>query len=168
MGQDLFANLIPHLEAWWGVLGLIVAMLGLFLVVKGLMGLAQRPQGGVKLAFLTLLCGVILLNTPEFMDVLAQSLFGGNSADVLSYRPPNHAASGLFRLVVLVVGLTGVIGVARGVYLLRLTAGEGGGTARALVHIAGGILCVNLVDFLRLLATSLGGEVESIVASILG
>ncbi|MDR2386801.1 MAG: hypothetical protein LBE80_04345 [Deltaproteobacteria bacterium] len=168
MSQDLLTNLIPHLESWWSVLGLIITFIGLALLVKGLIGLASRVQGGSKGAFLTLLCGVILINCPEFMDVLAQSLFNQNSAQVLSYRPPNHAASGLFRLVVLVVGLTGMIGLARGVYILRLTGGEGGGLPRALVHIAGGILCVNLVDFLRILAVSLGGEVQSVVTSILG
>jgi hypothetical protein len=168
MGQDILSNLIPHLEAWWSVLGVIIAFIGLALLVKGLLGLASRVQGGPKSAFVTLICGIVLINAPEFMDVLAQSLFNNDSAQVLSYRPPNHAASGLFRLVVLVVGLTGMIGVARGVYILRLSGGEGGGLPRALVHIAGGILCVNLVDFLRLLAASLGGEVQSIVTSILG
>ncbi|MDR2368431.1 MAG: hypothetical protein LBF58_10070 [Deltaproteobacteria bacterium] len=168
MGQDILANLIPHLEPWWGTLGVIVALIGLTLTVKGLAGLANRPRGGARMAFVTLLSGILLLNAPEFMDVLAQTLFSRDSADVLSYRPPAHAASGIFRLVVLVVGLTGVIGVARGIYILRLSGGEGGGLPRALVHIAGGILCVNLVEFLRLLAASLGGEAESIVTSVIG
>jgi hypothetical protein len=168
MGQDILANLIPHLETWWGVLGVIVSLVGLTLAVKGLAGLAGRGQGGPGAAFLTLLSGIILLNAPEFMDALAQSLFGRDSAEVLSYRPPNHAASGILRLVVLVVGLTGVIGLARGVWLLRVAEERGGGLPRALVHIVGGVLCVNLVELLGLLAASLGGEVESLVSSVLG
>ncbi|MDR3135651.1 MAG: hypothetical protein LBU69_06120 [Deltaproteobacteria bacterium] len=168
MSQDIFANLIPHLESWWAVLVAIISLIGLCLVIKGLMGLSGRPREKAKRAFLTLLSGIILLNSPEFMDILAQTLFSQDSAEILSYRPPGHAGSGIIRLVVLVVGLTGLIGIARGVYILRLTGGEGGGLPRALAHIAGGILCVNLVDFLRLLAFSLGGEIESIVSSVVG
>jgi hypothetical protein len=163
---DIFSNLIPHLESWWNVLGIIIALIGLSLTIMGLLGLAKGD--GRKTSFLTLMAGILLLNAPEFMDVLAQSLFSRNSAEVLSYRPPAQAASGLLRLVFLVVALTGIIGVARGIYILRLTGGEGGGLPRALVHITGGILCVNLVEFLKILAVSLGGEVESIVTAIIG
>jgi uncharacterized membrane protein len=166
--SDILANLIPHLESWWTVLTVIVSLIGLALLVIGLLGLSKVQAEGKKKAFLTLLAGVLLLNSPEFMDVLAQSLFSHDSAEVLSYRPPTGAAAGLIRLAVLVVGLVGLIGVARGIYLLKLAPGEGGGVPRALVHIIGGILCVNLVEFLRLLAASLGGEVESIVSAILG
>ncbi|MDR1486765.1 MAG: hypothetical protein LBT62_02045 [Deltaproteobacteria bacterium] len=169
INQDLLLNLIPHLETWWGVLEVIVAAIGLFLVVSGLVGLSGRQDGGKKRALLTLIAGTLMLNAPSLLDAFAQTLFTQNSAEVLSYHPPDsNPASGYIRLAVLAVALTGLIGVARGLYLMRLSPGEGGGLARALVHMTGGVICVNLVEFLKLLAASLGGDVEILVTSILG
>lgn len=165
---DPLASLVPHLEAWWGTIGTIAALIGLALAVKGLAGLAGRPDGRRRGAFLALVSGILLLNLPELLDVLSGTILGRDSAEVLSYRPPDHPAAGLMRLVFLAVALVGLIGTARGVYILGLPGGEGGGLPRALVHLAGGILCLNLPEFLRLLAASLGGEVEALVAAIVG
>lgn len=169
MGADLLQNLIPHLEAWWGPITLIAAAIGLALAVSGLTGLALGNGERRWKAFASLLSGVLLINLPELMDVLSQTILSADSASPLSYAAPrNHPAGNLVRVSVLVIGLVGLIGVARGVYLLRLAPAEGGGPARALVHLIGGILCVNLVEFLKLLAASLGGEVEAIIATIVG
>lgn len=166
---DILANLVPHLEVWWGVLLVIITMIGLALTVSGLLGLASaRPGGGGKKAFLTLLAGAVLLNAPELLDALSQTLLGGDSADLLSYRPPAHAAAGYLRVAVLAVGLVGLVGVARGVCILRLTGGEGGGLPRALAHIVGGVLCVNLTEFLKILAATFGGDVEAVVSALVG
>jgi hypothetical protein len=148
-----------------------VALIGLALVVKGLAGLAglaARPDGRRLGAFLALASGILLINFPELLDALSQTILGRDSADALSYRPPANPAAGYLRLVFLVVAIVGLVGVARGVYILRLTGGEGGGLPRALVHMVGGILCLNLPEFLRLLAASVGGEVEALVSAIIG
>jgi hypothetical protein len=121
------------------------------------------------MAFITLVAGTLMLNAPSVLDAFSQTFFNQPSAEVLSYRPPEtNPASGYLRLVVLMVALTGLIGVARGLYLMRLSAGEGGGLARAIVHIVGGILCINLVEFIKLLGASLGVDVEVLVSSLLG
>jgi hypothetical protein len=132
--------------------------------------LSGRPAGGRTKGFLSLLAGVLLLNFPELLDVLAQTFFGHGSDDVLSYRAPGGAggAASFIRLAFLVIALTGLIGVARGVYILRLTGGEAGGLPRALAHIVGGVLCVNIVPFLKILAASLGGDVEAVISALIG
>jgi hypothetical protein len=167
-GQDFFTNLIPHLEAWWPVLVVIIALIGLVMTVSGLAKLTRRSQSGRRKAFMILLAGVLLLNAPEFLDVLTRTIFAQDAVGALSYRPPANVASGIIRLVVLVVAITGLIGVARGIHILSRSTEGGGGLSRALVHIVGGILCVNLPTFLRILAASLGGEVGSIVSAIVG
>jgi hypothetical protein len=168
MDGDLLANLAPHLEAWWGVITALGALAGLCLAISGLAGLAGRGGRGRARALTTLLSGVLLLNLPEVLDVLSRTLVGTDAADVLSYRPPAAEGGSLVRVAVLALGLTGLVGVARGLYLLGLGPAEGGGLPRALVHLAGGILCVNFVEFVKILASSLGGEVQALVEAVVG
>ena len=169
MGVDILSSLAPHLAAWWTPITLIAAAAGLWLSISGLMALASERPGSKGRALAALVSGVLLLNLPDLMDALRQTLLSADSASPLSYAAPmGHPAGSLVRVVVLAIGLVGLVGVARGVYLLRLSPSEGGGVPRALVHLAGGILCVNLTEFLRLLAASLGGDAQALVEAIVG
>ncbi|MDR1657736.1 MAG: hypothetical protein LBT47_09310 [Deltaproteobacteria bacterium] len=166
--MDIFNNLIAHLEIWWGVVETIVAAIGLFLVVKGLAGLTDSGSRQRHQALIAIVAGILMLNFSVFSDALARTIFGTDSSEILSYRPPTEVGTDIIRFVFVAVGLTGLVGVGRGLYILRLSPGDGGGLARALVHLAGGILCLNLPEFLRILASSFGGEVEVFITSVIG
>ncbi|MDR1546039.1 MAG: hypothetical protein LBU12_04880 [Deltaproteobacteria bacterium] len=165
--SDVLNRLASHLEVWRGVTFLLIEAMGLWLFVSGLMALAGREQSRGRVCA-TLAAGALMLNVPGLLDALAQTFFAQNSAQALSYHPPAHAAASYVRFAVLLVNLTGLAGVGRGLYLLKRTAGEGGGLPRALVHIVGGVLCVNIVEFIKLLAVSAGGQVEAVTNAVLG
>jgi hypothetical protein len=138
------------------------------MIVKGLIRLTGRTGLDYRRGAITFISGILMLNLSVFSDVLARSLFGTDPAGILSYRPQVSSGSEIIRFVLLAVGLTGLIGVGRGLFLLRLTPPEGGGLARAIVHMIGGILCMNFAEFLRILASGFGGEVEILITSVIG
>jgi hypothetical protein len=147
----------------------MAALVGLWLTVSGLMALSSKSQGGRGRALAALASGALLVNLPELIDALSQTLFSADSLSPLAYSAPKgHSAGSLVKVSVLAIGLIGLIGVARGAYLLRLSPAEGGGLPRALVHMIGGVVCVNLTEFLRLLAAALGGDAQALLASIVG
>ena len=62
----------------------------------------------------------------------------------------------------------GVIGIARGLCLIRDTPNQSMNLSRGLVHLFGGILAVNLVTFLRGLGATVGGDVKTYISNIIG
>ena len=66
------------------------------------------------------------------------------------------------------IATVGVIGIIRGVCLLRDTPNQAMNFSRGLVHIFGGILAVNLITFLRGIGATLGGDVQETITKIFG
>ena len=52
--------------------------------------------------------------------------------------------------------------------LLRDTPNQSMNLSRCIVHLFGGILAVNLVTFLRGIGATLGGDVQTTIAKIIG
>ncbi|MDR1165836.1 MAG: hypothetical protein LBO66_08220 [Deltaproteobacteria bacterium] len=170
MPQDnILANILPSLANWWTAIVAILTLAGFALFLSGLLKLANQGRGiSFGSIFLTLLAGILLINLPAFLDSLALSLFGEGSVQSLSYKAPDHPARFYIQFAVYLVALVGLVGIGRGLILLKNSPERPGLMGRALVHIFGGILCVNLVTTLKFMAQSLGGDAMDIVLSIFG
>ena len=72
------------------------------------------------------------------------------------------------QFAVYAIASIGVIGIARGLCLIRDTPNQSMNLSRGLVHLFGGILAVNLVTFLRGLGATVGGDVQTYIANIIG
>jgi hypothetical protein len=112
--------------------------------------------------------GVLFLNVPSFLDALSQTFLGQNSIQALSYQPPATEAQTYVQFAVFLTAIVGLIGLGRGLWLLKDSAQSQGFLARGLVHIFGGIVCVNLVETIRLIAQALGGGLPETVRAIFG
>ena len=66
------------------------------------------------------------------------------------------------------IAAVGVIGIARGVCLMRDTPNQAMNFSRCIVHLFGGIIAVNLVTFLRGIGATVGGGVQTYIAKIIG
>ncbi|MDR2459961.1 MAG: hypothetical protein LBE38_04135 [Deltaproteobacteria bacterium] len=168
--DNILSNVLPHLSGWWNAIVVIFYLLGLSLFLFSLARLAatdgrKRPWGEL---ILTLGAGVLLINTPQLLDALASSLFGHSSVKSLSYTPPEHPARVYVQFAFHLIALVGLIGVGRGIILLKDFTIRPGQLGRALTHIFGGILCINLLSTLKMLARTMGGDVESFVTKIIG
>ena len=99
------------------------------------------------------------------MDSLSMTVFNQSSEQALSYSPPSSPGSIYIQFAVSSIG---VIGIARGLCLIRDTPNQSMNLSRGLVHLFGGILAVNLVTFLRGLGATVGGDVQTYIANIIG
>ena len=167
--ENYVANVIPHLQQWWPSLIRIFYLIG---VVFGVISMIQAVnpkhrfnRGIAAWAFVT---AVLLLNFPALMDSLAMTVFNQSSEQSLSYSPPSHPGSVYIQFAVYAIATVGIIGIARGLCLLRDSARQAMSFSRGIVHIFGGIIAVNLVTFLRGIGATIGGDVQAYIAKIIG
>jgi hypothetical protein len=168
-GDNILANVIPHLASLWESLRVLFVVIGLSLTIWSLwrLALASRARGRGQ-AWASLVVGVIFLNIPSFLDALSQTFLGQSSTQALSYQPPASEGQVYVQFAVFLVALVGLVGVGRGLWLLKDSTQTQGYLARGLIHIGGGIICVNLPPTLRLIAQALGGGLPAAVSSIFG
>lgn len=167
--ENYVANVIPHIQQWWPVVLTLSYLIGL---IFGVVSLAQSVDHKHKFNRMTavwaFVCAVLLMNLPAMMDSLAMSIFNTGSEQSLSYSPPSSPGAVYIQFAVVAIGIVGLIGISRGICLLRNAAGQPANLSRAIVHIIGGILAVNLVTFLRGIGATIGGDVQSYIAKIIG
>lgn len=167
--ENYVANVIPHLQQWWPSLIRLFYLIG---IIFGVISLIQAVnpkhrfnRGIAGWAFIT---AVLLLNFPALMDSLAMTVFNQTSEQTLSYSPPSSPGSVYIQFAVYAIATVGIIGIARGLCLIRHASQQGMNFSRGIVHIFGGIIAVNLVTFLRGIGATIGGDVQSYIAKIIG
>jgi hypothetical protein len=167
--ENYVANVIPHLQQWWPVLIRLAYLVGLALAIVSLVqGVNQKHRFNRSTAVWTFCASVLLLNLPTLMDSLAMTVFNQTSEQTLSYSPPSSPGSVYIQFAVYAIATVGVIGIARGICLLRDTPNQSMNLSRGIVHLFGGIIAVNLVTFLRGIGATVGGDVQTYIAKIIG
>ena len=167
--ENYVANVIPHLQQWWPVFVRLAYLIGVaFAVVSLAQAVSQKQRFNRSLAVWSFFCAVLLLNLPTLMDSLSMTVFNQTSEQSLSYSPPSSPGSVYIQFAVYAIQIVGVIGIARGVCLLRDTPNQAMNFSRGIVHLFGGTLAVNLVSFLRGIGATVGGDVQTYVAKIIG
>ena len=152
--DNYVANVIPHLQQWWPVLVRLAYLVGVaFAVVSLGQAISHKHRFNRSTAVWTFVCAVLLLNLPALMDSLSMTVFNQSSEQSLSYSPPSSPGSVYIQFAVYAIATVGLIGIARG---------------RGLVHLFGGIIAVNLVTFLRGIGATIGGDVQTYIARIIG
>ena len=158
--ENYVANVIPHLRQWWPVIIQLAYLVGLgFALTSFVLAVSGKHRFNRSPAVWTFVCAVLLLNLPAFMDSLAMTVFNQSSERSLSYSPPDSPASVYIQFAVYGIATIGVIGD---------TPNQPMNLSRGLVHLFGGIIAVNLVTFLRGLGATIGGDVQTYVARIIG
>ena len=164
--ENYVANVIPHLQQWWPVIIRLAYLIGIvFAVVSLVQAVSRKQRFNRSTAIWSFICAVLLLNLPALMNSLSMTVFNQSSEQALSYSPPSSPGSIYIQFAVYAIASIGVIGIARGLCLIRDTPNQ---SSRGLVHLFGGILAVNLVTFLRGLGATVGGDVQTYIANIIG
>lgn len=167
--ENYVANVIPHLQQWWPVIIVLAYAIGVgFAVLSAAQAISQRNRHNRSMAFFSFLSAVLLLNLPALMDSLSMTVFNMSSEQTLSYSPPSSPGSVYIQFAVYAIMTVGVIGIVRGLCLLRDTPNQTMNFSRGIVHLFGGIIAVNLVTFLRGIGATIGGDVQSYITSIIG
>lgn len=165
--NGILANLAPQIAAWWTPIELVAYLSGFILLASGLVHLAYAHRGreGISGALYRIIAGLLLLNLPEFLNVLTVSVFNQQSpTSALEYAPAaSGTTGGITRFVVVAVEIIGLIGVIRGLALLAGAAAEPRNVGRALTHIIAGLAAVNITALLAAIGQSAGSSVNSII-----
>lgn len=104
--------------------------------------------------------GALLMFLPGTLDYSLYSLWGYGTSSVMSY--PSDMPAGTEPVIRALIGLTRVIGYIafiRGFTILTRTTRQNappGITGKALMHIFGGIMAINIVGTINVLKTTLG------------
>ena len=167
--ENYVANVIPHLQQWWPVIRILAYLIGLgFAVASLIQTVSHKHRFNRSVAGWTFLAAVLLLNLPTFMDSLSMTVFNQTSEQSMSYSPPASPGSVYIQFAVYAIGIVGIIGIARGLCLLRDTPNQAMNFSRGVVHLFGGIIAVNLVTFLQGIGATIGGDVQTYIAKIIG
>ena len=162
--ENYVANVIPHLQQWWPVIIRLAYLIGIvFAVVSLVQAVSRKQRFNRSTAIWSFICAVLLLNLPALMDSLSMTVFNQSSEQALSYSPPSSPGSIYIQFAVYAIA-----SIARGLCLIRDTPNQSMNLSRGLVHLFGGILAVNLVTFLRGLGATVGGDVQTYIANIIG
>lgn len=141
---------------------------GIYLVVKSVFALKkfaeQRTmmsgEQSLKPVMIYMFVGAVLIWLPTSIDVAMNTLwlqpapFAYQTDDANPWAVVTNSAF-------LVLQLIGVIAFIRGMIIMTQLAGQGGqpGTfSKAMAHIIGGILCINMYDTVRTILISFGLE----------
>ncbi len=167
--ENYVANVIPHLQQWWPVIITLAYLVGVaFTVVAAVQAVSQKQRFNRSTAAWSFLAAVLLLNLPALMDSLSMTVFNQSSEQSLSYSPPSHPGSIYIQFATYAIMTVGAVGIARGICLMRDTPNQAMNMSRGIVHLFGGILAVNIIPFLRGIGATVGGDVQSYIAKIIG
>lgn len=169
-------TMLTNLQATFGNLQTLVVSLsyvfGVSLLVRGLFkakelgthnpGAAQ--QGGFKEPIVFMVIGAILVYLPSSVDVGLTTIFAtttlGTAADLFSYTGPTDSKTWAQIQSVLInyLKLLGLIAFIRG-WIILSKVGHGGQQdtfSKGLIHVIAGILLINIVDSIQILANTFG------------
>ncbi len=167
--ESYVANVIPHLQRWWDVIIILIYLLGAILFfVSASQAISQKHKYNKSIPLWTFYSSVLLLNLPALLDALSMTVFNVSSEQTLSYTPPDNPGKIYIQFAVYAIMTIGLIGVGRGVCLLRDTPAKPSNLSRAVVHLSGSTLAINIVNFLRGIGATVGGDVQSYISTIIG
>lgn len=161
---EMLQNIDAQLPALTQLVTAAAYVSGMFLVFSAIVNLKElgeramsAPQGHLKKPLTKLTVGACLIFLPTIINVGMITIFG--TVTPLTYPDNNTGWFDMMQTIVLIVQFVGGIAVIRGLYQFN-ELGSGGGQqvtfGKALSHVIGGIICLNIVGAAHILFTTLG------------
>ena len=143
---------------------------GMALISKAIFNLKQYGEMRVMMSAHTdirgplvlIFVGAMLLFLPTTMDVLLLSTFGDSS--ILAYDVSSSVVGGQLLLDILnFIRIVGFIAFVRGWWIMTALGSSHappGTLTKALVHLVGGILAINIVGTMKIIAGTFGLDID--------
>lgn len=147
-----FARIVQDVSI---VLGIGMVFAGLHKAKKHGEMRAGGQAGGVASFIALLVCGSVLLSLPSILRAFLMGFWNTDSPLMYSH---DFSISDMMAPVIMFVRILGVIAFIRGVLLLSKHGEQHqqGHYSRALLHLLGGIMCVNVIASAELLQQVMG------------
>jgi hypothetical protein len=162
---QIIENVVGFLDEFELLFGVICFVLGVIFAIRGLMGAAKRQEmgagqgswGGPLMMFTT---GVLFVAMPGLVNSLSQTFFALSSPsspeNIFSYAPATIGIMDGAEARTIIVGITaivqfiGLIAIARGLYLMNMSAQSAQGPKTfgpGLTFVIAGALATNFPTF---------------------
>lgn len=163
--EGMLQNIANQMPYAMRMITALAYVMGMYFIIYGIMKLKHfgeaRAMGGQEHSLtgpiLYLVVGSLLLYLPTTVQV-GMSTFWGNPSPI-SYTSNSDQWHQFLNDCFLVVEVFGTIAFIRGLVMLTSLGGHGGqpGTlSRAMTHIIGGLMCINVYQFLQMVLNTLG------------
>ena len=168
--HSMLVNLQTQLPMLFNLITAGAYFIGIMMGAKALYDLKQygeirtmmMSQTDARGPFTMLFVSGFLLYLPTALHISLKTLFDGGLDNILQYEGTS-TAQGDQVIVALIqfVKLVGLISFVRGVLIIGRIGSkqqQGGGWPKALTHIVGGILAINIVGTMKIVADTFGLE----------
>lgn len=167
--KTMLINISKFVPDFWRLITAAAYVLGILFIFKAFYKMKvygearamMASQNSIKEPATYIFVGAALMYYPTMRDRMVATVFGDDS--ILKYSDwsgPNSVKGYSTEAIFMIVQLVGLIAFIRGWMLLSHTAGQQGaqpGTfGKAITHVLGGVLAMNIVGTLNILQTSLG------------
>jgi hypothetical protein len=163
---QIIENVVGFLDEFQLLFGVICFVLGVIFAIKGLMGAAKRQEmgagqgswGGPLMMFTT---GVLFVAMPGVVNSLSKTFFALNAPssaeNIFSYAPATIGIMDGAEARTIIVGITlivqfiGLIAIARGLYLMNMSAQSAQGPKTfgpGLTMVIAGAMATNFPTFI--------------------
>jgi|GEM_PF-772598 intracellular multiplication protein IcmC len=162
---DMITNLVSQLPNIMSLITAIAYVTGMYFVFHGVMLLKQygemrtqmSGQHHLKGPVIFIIVGAMMLYLPSSVQVGLSTFW--TEPNPYGYLQDQDQWAQFFKNIFMVVQLFGVIAFIRGLILLTHLGGHGGqqGTfGKGMTHIIGGILCINIYQFVQVVMVTFG------------
>lgn len=143
----------------------IAYVLGMFFIIKGILQLKHAGESRTMMSqehslagpLIQLAIGALLLYLPSAVQVGLATFW--TNPNPYGYLNQQDQWSQFINVVFLIVQFIGVLAFIRGLVILsRLSShgGQGDAFPRGITHVIGGILCINIYEFVQVIFITLG------------
>lgn len=130
----------------------------------------NEHSGSYTRAFYIFVAGIMLINAHQALGIWSETILGSSQPEIsiLAYPATGNGASELSRrtlmAVLAFVQFVGLLSFVRGWHILpQIGQRQEATLGKALTHVVGGVLAVNVVTFAKITAWSLGLTVISAI-----
>jgi intracellular multiplication protein IcmC len=166
--DTMIENLADSMPAIIAMLSAAAYIMGFFFILMGVYGLKQYGELRTMMSSSTSLSGPLitlavgggLIFLPTTVDVGMATIFGTASTSPISIPTDITGDEDLLNAVVAIVKVVGIVAFIRGMIMLNNVGGQGaqpGTMGKALTHIVGGLLAINMWGFWEVIESTLMG-----------
>lgn len=163
--QTMLYNISQQIPNLMRLATAIAYVLGMFMMVRGIMILKHAGEMRMQMShehsiikpIIYLVVGAMLTYLPSAVQVGLSTFW--NDPNPYGYLNDQNEWFEFINVIFVIVQLVGVIAFIRGLNILSHLGGHGGhqGTfAKGLTHIIGGVLCINIYQFVQVIMVTLG------------
>lgn len=163
--QTMLYNISQQVPNLMRLATAIAYVLGMFMMVRGIMILKHAGEMRMQMShehsiikpIIYLIVGAMLTYLPTAVQVGLSTFW--NDPNPYGYLNDQSEWFEFINVVFVIVQLVGVIAFIRGLNILSHLGGHGGhqGTfAKGITHIIGGVLCINIYQFVQVIMVTLG------------